>query len=289
MGTVTDTQRTKKDIPKDVLKAQNNAFKKAEEAVSAKMEAETSLANATALKAQEEAAISQKFLDQEAKKQAREQADIERRQATLDAISADYSDMEIDSNNYWAKKSTGDSILAALAIGLGTFGHVAGGSKGESPVLKILQSKIDQDIEIQKANIATAGNDVSTQRGLFSDVLKRTGDERLARLKTHELGIKAALAQFDQQIAASNNQLVQAKYMQEKAALENELVNLQVAQSDQVVTQSRTAPVVAAPNKTVQTMNDDFAKEMVKYRSAGRPKSLEQLRKTDDEIGRAHV
>ena len=266
MASASESQRTKQDIPKDALKKQDLAFKKAEEAISAKMEAETSLSNATALKAQEEAVISERFLKQEAEKQAREQADIEQRQAQLDAISAEYSGMEIDSNNYWAKKSTGDSILAALAIGLGTFGHVASGAQGESPVLKILQSKIDQDIEIQKANIAKAGNNVTTQKGLFTDVLKRTGDERLARLKTHELGIKSALAQFDQQIAKSNNELVMAKYQQEKAAMEGALAANLVAQADQVVTQTRTAPR-EAPKPTVgeETYEKEMAKVLIEW------------------------
>jgi len=283
MVDVSESQRTSKVIPKDVLKKQELAFKKADDALSAKMDAETSLANATALKAQEEAAISQRFLDQEAEKQSREQADIERRQSELDAISAEYSNMEIDSNNYWAKKSTGDSILAALAIGLGTFGHVASGAQGESPVLKILQSKIDQDIEIQKANIAKAGNNVSTQRGLFSDVLKRTGDERLARLKTHELGIKSALAQFDQQIAKSNNELVMAKYQQEKAAMENELANNLIAQSDQLVVQSKTAPR-EAPKPTVgqEMYEKKIAEDLVNWENVGQADAMTELQKLRD-------
>jgi hypothetical protein len=86
IATISESQRTSKDIPAPLKKAETAAADKAMAAVDAKMEAETAVSNAVALKAQQEAALSQKFLDDEAIKQAAVQADIDKRQAELDAI-----------------------------------------------------------------------------------------------------------------------------------------------------------------------------------------------------------
>lgn len=293
MATVVDSQRTSKLVPKDVREAEVRAAKSSMDAIDAQAKASEAVSTATALKAQEDARLSEKFLEEEKIKQVQEQNYIERKQAELDAISADYSNMSIDNNNFWANKSTGDSILAALAIGLGAFGQVGSGDQGISPTLKILQSKIDQDIETQKANIAKAGNNVTTQRGLFSDVLKRTGDERLARLKTHEMGLKSALAQFDQTIAASNNQLLQAKYQQEKANIENALVQNQIAQADVLVTEAKTVPIpTAKPTIGEETFEKETSSAMAQWLTQDRnttdanlalmQKSLEKIKKNPD-------
>lgn len=277
MASITDSQRTSKIIPKAVKEAEVQAAKSSMNAIDAQAKAAEAVSTATALKAEEDARLSQKFLEEEKVKQVQEQSYIDKKQAELDAISADYSNMSIDNNNFWASKSTGDSILAALAIGLGAFADVGSG-RGESQTLKILQSKIDQDIETQKANIAKAGNNVSTQRGLFSDVLKRTGDERLARLKTHEMGLKSALAQFDQTIAASNNQLLQAKYQQEKANIENALVQNQIAQADTLVTESKSVPI-ATPKPSVgeETFDKKVSETMESWLLGDRNTTLSNL------------
>jgi len=157
--------------------------------------------------------------------------------------------MKIDSNNFWAKKSTGDSILAALAIGLGAMSDAA---NGQSQTLKILQSKIDQDIEIQKANMAQAGRSLENQRGLYSDILRQTGDERIARLKTHELGLNATKAEFAALAAKSGNDLVKAKALKDIAALDQALVQNKIAQNGTLATSAKDVVTPAAKATTIE-------------------------------------
>src|SRR5690606_19462856 len=109
--------------------AMENAIVKESEANAAVAEAQAQSANATAIREKQ-------FVEAEAVKQEKEQAAIAERQAQLDAISAEYSDMKIDNNNFWATRSTGESILAALALGLGAMGHVGSGDQGTMPALK---------------------------------------------------------------------------------------------------------------------------------------------------------
>jgi len=54
--------------------------------------------------------------------------------------------------DYWADKTTGDKVLAGLAIALGGFGAHLSGDKNNR-ALDIINSTIDRDLQIQKGNI----------------------------------------------------------------------------------------------------------------------------------------
>lgn len=240
-----ETTTTARPMSPELQKAQDNAFKKEGMAIASGAEAEIALNNAATLEAQATAQREAKFLEEEAARQQREQDATNERQAKLDAISAEYNDMTLDSNRLWNNKSTGDKILAAIAIGLGAMGQAQSG--GENHALNLIQGTIDRDIEEQKHNIAKAGNNVSTQRGLFSDVLRRTGDERLARLKTHEMGLKAVGGQYLQLKAQANNDFTRAKADRGLALVQQGLVKNQVDQAASITSKvSDIAPPKAA-------------------------------------------
>jgi hypothetical protein len=248
LSKLTDSTTTSKQLPEELRKAQIDAFKKQGKAIASGAEAEIALNNATTLEAQAIAQREAKFLEEETARQQREQDAINERQAKLDAISEEYSGMNLDSNRFWNNKSTGDKILAAIAIGLGAMGQAQSG--GENQALNIIQGAIDRDIEDQKHNIAKAGNNVATQKGLFSDVLRRTGDERLARLKTHEMGLKAVAGQYLQLKAQANNDYTRAKADQGLAIVEQGLVKNQVDQAATVAASVK--DVVAKPAAPIE-------------------------------------
>jgi hypothetical protein len=248
LSKLTESTTTARPLSKELLKAQDEAFKKQGMAVASEAEAEIARNNAATIEAQAVAQREAKFLEEETARQQREQDAIDERQAKLDAISEEYSDMNLDSNRFWNNKSTGDKILAAIAIGLGAMGQAQSG--GENQALNIIQGAIDRDIEEQKHNIAKAGSNVATQKGLFSDVLRRTGDERLARLKTHEMGLKAVAGQYLQLKAQANNDFVRAKADQGLALVEQGLVKNRVDQAATVSTSVK--DVVAKPAAPIE-------------------------------------
>ena len=268
MGKITETTLTQKDTA-EADKKLAASVQKQQEAMDAKNVAEQAIANNEAISANAQAVEAQKFIDEEATKQKLEQADIAERQARLDGISADYSNMKIDSNKFWADKSTGDSIMIAISMALGGMAQMGGAT---NDAFGWVTKAIDKDIEVQKANMAKAGDNVSQQRGLFSDVMKRTGDERLARLKTHEMALNAMKAQYDAISAQSKSPLIQANTDKDKAILDQALATNKQQQDDVLVTVSKTAPLSAGkPGAGAEADDVAFAKKANEWEDETRP------------------
>jgi len=199
-------------------------------------------------------------MESEAIKQQQEQAKIDERQAKLDAMGADYAGMKIDNNNYWADKSTGHKILAGLAIGLGGYGG------GPNIALENLNKAVERDIDIQKANIDKSGNSLTQQKGMFSDFLKKTGNEQEARLKTHGMALEALKAQTEALMASTNSAIIKANGMTQIANVEQAIVANRVAQADSISGLVKSAPKKEAVREVVpdtKTSKLDAAAEKV--------------------------
>jgi putative IMPACT (imprinted ancient) family translation regulator len=108
-------------------------------------------------KAQEEEAAAQEKARLTAEKQAkteeitkRGEDELNKRMAEADA---QYEQLrsKADIKDYWADKSTGDKVLAGLAVALGGLGAGMSGDK-QNRALDIIQKNVEQDFERQKAN-----------------------------------------------------------------------------------------------------------------------------------------
>jgi hypothetical protein len=75
--------------------------------------------------------------------------------------------------DYWADKSTGNKIMAAIAVFLGGLGQRNGGSNG---ALQIINSSIDQDYARQRANIESRRQAAADAKGDIGDVQQRNSD-----------------------------------------------------------------------------------------------------------------
>ena len=118
----------------------------------------------------------------------------------------------------YASKSTGNKILAAISLGLGAFGAALTG--GENTAMKIINSAIDRDIEIQKADINKKGDAVQNSRNLLADLTKKFGDERVAEAMTRRLLLESALRQNNITAAKFQGPLIQANSQKNKTMLE---------------------------------------------------------------------
>jgi len=118
----------------------------------------------------------------------------------------------------YASKSTGNKILSAISLGLGAFGAALTG--GENTAMKIINSAIDRDIEIQKADINKKGDAVQNSRNLLADLTKKFGDERVAEAMTRRLLLESALRQNNITAAKFQGPLIQANSQKNKTVLE---------------------------------------------------------------------
>lgn len=82
--------------------------------------------------------------------------------------------MEI--KDFWADKSTGSKILAAIGLTLGAFGSAAGG--GPNTALQIINKAIDQDLLVQKANMAKGRARLEDLAGFRARVAQEFADEQ---------------------------------------------------------------------------------------------------------------
>lgn len=179
-----------------------------------------------------------------------EEAEITKRFSDIEATAKQYEGMKVDADRYWANKSTGSKILAAIGIALGGYAQAMGVNK-ENPALSIIRAAIDNDIRAQEANIATFGKALDTQRGIYSDLVRRTGDKQEARLKTYEMGLKAADAQFAAVQASTSNEFVQVQAQKERDTLQQEILDTQTKlqmRVRQVVTERK--PIATGPDPT---------------------------------------
>jgi hypothetical protein len=94
-------------------------------------------------------------------------------QQTLEDTNA----MEID--DYWASKSTGTKILAAIAVGLGAAARSRRGG-GQNTAMQIIDGAIQRDLAVQKANLAKGRARLEDMRGGYALIRQQFDDEILA-------------------------------------------------------------------------------------------------------------
>lgn len=143
--------------------------------------------------------------DQQLREIAR-QKQIEEKNRDLDDAIGQFEDADIDPSRLYTNASTAGKVMGAISLALGAFGASANG--GENKAATIIRQAIDQDIGIQKSEIAKMGDMVSARRNLLQDMRLRFSDEReaetatkLAMIGQAELQIKALASQYKGPVA----------------------------------------------------------------------------------------
>lgn len=118
--------------------------------------------------------------DMEAKNVLAEQRRAEKQQEELDKLNAavqEVGSMEVKPGNFWAKRSTGEKIAAAISIMLGGIGQGMM-QRGSNAALDVINNAVKEDIAAQKANIANKQNKIAGMRTAYSQMLGKFDDER---------------------------------------------------------------------------------------------------------------
>lgn len=110
------------------------------------------------------------------------QTQIENKMDEVDKTRQSYLSMKVDPKHLWGDEGTGNRLMAAAGIILGGFGQAFNGK--DNNALQIVDNALKRDLEIQKANIAKAGDNLDTQRNMYKDFKDKLGDEAAAEKAT---------------------------------------------------------------------------------------------------------
>lgn len=131
----------------------------------------------TKFKAEQDASIAEQL---QADREANNIVIADRQKKIADEIEA-IGNTKIDPNAFFNNKSTGDKILAALAVGMGTYGAAMSG--GENVAFKIIKGAIDNDIDAQKANLANRRAAVGDKQNALGQLQQKfDGDLKMAEI-----------------------------------------------------------------------------------------------------------
>jgi hypothetical protein len=201
-----------------------------------------------------------RFTQQENEKQAaKEQAKIEWDNKIKSADDR-YRSANIDSGKLWRDSSTGSKIAAGVGIMLGALSQALTGK--DNPALKIIESAIDRDIDIQKANMEKLGKEKDSTRSAYSTYLQATGSEDAARNQMHILALQNIDAGLKAKTASLADSTAAAALQKQSADIQAEIVDRQTKGSIFRQT-TKVDPITAKPTPAgTSHWNDTIGKEM---------------------------
>lgn len=148
------------------------------------------------LEAEERRKQTQLIADQQeamAERQAAIDAKREEALGRFDQAIQQYDNMEI--KNPWSNKSTGAKIMAALSVGLSGFASRMSGGQG-NPAMDIINKQIQQDIDIQKANLDKKKSTMTALQQ-YGNQLRQMGlDDQAVRESMIAMGEKKLASQL---------------------------------------------------------------------------------------------
>jgi len=96
----------------------------------------------------------------------------------IDAMSKEIGSTEIDPNGFWAKKSTGEKIMAGIVMALAGYAQGAYGTPNNA--MTIFQKAMDDDVSAQKANLGIKKGELGDKRTAYQQMLGKYKDEDMA-------------------------------------------------------------------------------------------------------------
>lgn len=129
-------------------------------------------------------------------------------------------DNKVDHNRLYNNMSTGNKILAAIAVAFSGIGQGLQGPGAKNQALEVIQKSIDRDIEDQKLELGK-------KQSLFSENLRLLGDTKSAALATKAQLLSAAQAKVQGYAAQANSAQakLQSQMMLSQLELERQKLN----------------------------------------------------------------
>lgn len=138
--------------------------------------------------------------------QAREEMAVatkQRRVDELEGLQQDYSDtvqklgqMHLDSNRWWAQKTTGDKVATGILAFLGGLGAL--GTGGPNLAWEAIKRDMDADVEAQKFDYQTTMDRAKGAQNAFSMAMERYGSEDAATAAARAAALDFSAAKVGQ-------------------------------------------------------------------------------------------
>ena len=194
----------------------------------------------------------------------------------IESLSNEIKDSKPEFKDYWADKSTGFKVLAALAIGAGIHAESHGGT---NVAMKAIDNAIEKDLAQQKyayeQQLAGKKSKLSSLDSLYNKAVNTFQDEVAAEAYTKEILLEQTKNKLNE-IAAKSGQ---AQAPQKAAMLNAELTRQQqlaYQQFDAAIKQKAYLATLT-PNK-LKNMTD------VEMLQAGIPKEQIEAKRRDEEV-----
>lgn len=125
--------------------------------------------------------------------------------AYADAATADENAQKLEPKDFWADKSTGARIAAAIAVGIGGYAGALTGQGNQAMI--ILDNAIKNDLMLQKEKYQRAKDRGASIRSAFADQMTILKDTQAAELTLYNAGLKNAELKLKQIEANSQNEV----------------------------------------------------------------------------------
>lgn len=142
--------------------------------------------------------------NQQKQNQVREvarQKQMEEQGQKLEQAVGAFESAKVDPKRMWASMQNGQKALTGVAMALGAFGAAYNGGNNQAATL--IRKAVDDDIQLQKAEIQKLGDVVTAKRSVLQDMRALFDDERqaesaakLAMINQAEIGLKQMAAQY---------------------------------------------------------------------------------------------
>lgn len=220
----------------------SSAFNKQEKAVQAAGELGAQKATEEYTYAKKAAELSEKFVaDQQAREiEKQKQLDL----AEVKRKEADDAVKNFKFQDFWADKSTGTRVMAAIASGLGAFSQAY---NGHSATLDIINKTIERDTELQKQKFGQLKDVAQGADTAYGRIYARLQDKDLAAKQLHISSIAAVQSRIQE--VASKFAAPEAKNKADQMLGELEVKKSQLVAEYNLKTQELAAKRVAEANK----------------------------------------
>ncbi len=159
----------------------------------------------------------------------------------------DFTAPKIDAGRFWNSRTTGDKVLAGLAIALGAWGQGLTGAKS-NVALDMINQAIDRDVDEQKQNVATEmqgkqqkaqnlRDQISSQNTVMDNLRQKFGNDlsaetafRLLATQQTQAKLNALTSKFNAQVAPEQAKVLNAQLDMQKQQLTQQLKAQQAQQ-----------------------------------------------------------
>ena len=280
-GDLVEVPKTKKSSPYEgIATGYDEAFKSMEKGIMG--EAEAGAKQAAAMTSAYTQAVGdlqkfqqdQKILQQERTNQLQTQA--QKMEQSID----DYKKASvIDPNKFWANKTTGDKVMASIAIFLGGLGS------GQNQALSVIDNAITRDIEAQKQAALGAKGKFEGENNIYRNMMDQFQNEtaaftasRLAALNIAEMQLKKAESGTANLQAKARAQQAMGQLGLQKVKLQQELLQQVQFSPQAMAADEQTKSIMRLP----KDMQSEAFKELGEYKGLQSIKS--QLEKDYKEL-----